>query len=108
MLIRPSCIGVFICFSIKKMMWVIKEDGETWNGEYFREVILEQNVFPFLKNVENVEDVDQATLLHDKAPCFNAIRTQGMLRNSGFDFFDDIVWPGSSPYLSLAKILVEY
>ena len=69
MVVRPSCIGVFICFSIKKMMWVIKEDNETWNGEYFREVILEQNVLPFLRDAENVEDVDQVTFLHDKAPC---------------------------------------
>lgn len=100
MVVRPSCIGIFICFSIKKMMWVIKEDGETWNGEYFREVILEQNVLPFLKDPENVEDVDQVTFLHDKAPCFKAMRTQEMLRNSGIDFFDNTVWPGSSPDLN--------
>lgn len=30
MAVRPSCINNL--FSIKKMIWVIKEVGETWNG----------------------------------------------------------------------------
>ena len=86
------------------MMWVIKDD-EKWNGEYnfVKLYILEQNVFPFLMNEENVEDIDQVTLLHDNAPCFKAMRTQEVLENSGFDFFDNTVWPGSSPDLNLCE-----
>lgn len=64
---------------------MIKEDGETSNGEYFHEVIHEENVFPFMRNEENLEDVDQITLLHDKAPRFKATQTQKMFRNSGFN-----------------------
>ena len=80
-MVHPSCIEVFICFGIKKMMWVIKENGETLIREYFRQVILEQNILPFLTNAENVEDVDQVTVLHDKAPCFKAMRTQRDVKN---------------------------
>jgi hypothetical protein len=34
---RAQCIGLFLCFSEKKMMWVIKEKGESWDGAYFRQ-----------------------------------------------------------------------
>ena len=81
-------------------MWVIKENCKTWNSEYFCEVILEQYVLPFLRDAENGEDVDQVTFLHDKAPCFKAMRMQEMLRNSGIDFLDNTVWPGRSPDLN--------
>ena len=46
---HPNCIGIFICFSAKKMMWVLKEKGESWNGDYFRQILLE-NVIPFLQD----------------------------------------------------------
>lgn len=97
---HPTCIGIFVCFTIKKMMWVLKEDGASWTGEYFREIILTGNLLPFLRDPENVLDVDQVTLLHDKAPCFKALQTQDLLRRENVDFFDNTQWPGNSPDLN--------
>ena len=75
---HPECIGLFVCFTVKKLMWIIKEDGHSWNGEYFRS-ILSGSVFPFLKDEQNVFDPSQLTFLHDKAPCFKALATQQMI-----------------------------
>lgn len=97
---HPICIGIFVCFSVKKLMWVVKENGQTWTGEYFRETILEQAVIPFLKNEDNVLDPEQVTFLHDKAPCFKALATQQLLKDNDIDFFDNSQWPGNSPDLN--------
>lgn len=99
MVAHPECVGLFLCFTAKKLMWVIKEDGHSWNGEYFRS-ILSENVFPFLRDEENVVDPSQVTFLHDKAPCFKASATQQLLRSEGIDFFDATQWPGNSPDLN--------
>ncbi len=55
-------------FTAKRMNWVIKEKGQSWDGQYFRETISENHVIPFLKNEDNVIDVNQVTFVHDKAP----------------------------------------
>jgi hypothetical protein len=34
---HSACIGLFVCFSVRRMMWVIKDQGQSWNGEYFRQ-----------------------------------------------------------------------
>ena len=98
----PCCIGVFLCFTAKKMMWVLKEKGQSWDGAYFRQ-ILTDNIIPFLKNRENVIDVKQTTFLHDKAPCMKALATQQLLINNNVDFFSNTQWPGSSPDLNVAE-----
>ena len=41
------CIGIFLMFTSKRLLWVIKAKGESWTGEYFRDIILTQNVIPF-------------------------------------------------------------
>ncbi|CAF4752097.1 unnamed protein product, partial [Rotaria sp. Silwood2] len=56
---------MFIC---KRLLWVIKDKGESWTGQYFCDIILTQNVFPFLKNEDNVIDPDEVIFVHDKAP----------------------------------------
>lgn len=94
---HSQCIGLFICFTARKLMWVIKENGESWTGEYFRDTILQRHLIPFFQNPDNVIDVEQVTLLHDKAPCFKALATQQMLRDFNIDFFDNSQWPGNSP-----------
>ena len=81
-------------------MWVIKEQGETWTGEYFRNTILTENLIPFLRNDQNVIDVNQVTLVHDKAPCFKALATQQLLQDNAIDFFGNNEWPGNSPDLN--------
>ena len=98
----PKCIGIFLCFTAKKMMWVIKEKGESWDGTYFRKILLD-NVIPFLQNPTNVLSVGQTTFLHDKAPCMKALATQQILITNDIDFFDNSQWPGSSPDLNAAE-----
>ncbi|CAF4830585.1 unnamed protein product, partial [Rotaria sp. Silwood2] len=34
------CIGIFLMFTAKKLLWVLKEHGQSWDGVYFREIIL--------------------------------------------------------------------
>ena len=84
-------------------MWVIKEKGCSWDGDYFRNEILAQHVIPFLKNRQNVIDVKDTTFLHDRAPCMKALATQNMLKANGIDFFGNAEWPGSSPDLNACE-----
>ena len=99
-----KCIGVFLCFTAKKMMWVVKENGQSWDGEYFRKTILIDNVIPFLKSPENVMCPDETTFLHDRAPCMSALATQHLLRVNDIDFFGNSEWPGSLPDLNACEI----
>ena len=98
----PKCIGIFLCFTARKMMWVIKENGESWDGKYFRKILLD-DVIPFLQDRKNVVSVGQVTFLHDKAPCMKALETQRLLISNQIDFFDNSQWPGSSPDLNAAE-----
>ena len=61
---------------ISKMM---EEKEESWTSQYFRDVILTQHVFSFLKNEENGIAPDQVIFVHDKAPCMRAKMTQYLL-----------------------------
>lgn len=100
---HSDCIGLFLLFSARRLTWVIKERGESWDGEYFRSVILQENVIPFLKDPGCVVSVQDVTLLHDKAPCFKSLATQTLLRDNNIDFFDNSQWPGNSPDLNAAE-----
>ena len=71
-----SCIEVFIMFTCRGLLWAIKDKGESWPNKYFRDIILTQNVFPFLKNEENAIDPDEVRFVHGKAPCIQANKTQ--------------------------------
>jgi hypothetical protein len=97
------CIGIFIMFTCKRLLWVIKDKGESWNGEYFREIILTQNVMPFLNNEENVIDPDEVTFVYDKAPCMRANKTQHLLQENNVKFWGNDIWAGNSPDLNVAK-----
>lgn len=99
----PSCIGIFVMFTAKKMLWVIKEHGQSWDGAYFRNVILVENVIPFLNDPDNVLVVGETTFLHDKAPCMRANATQQLLKENGIDYWGNDIWPGNSPDLNAAE-----
>ena len=96
----PDCVGVFIFFTARRMMWVVKPRGQSWDGDYFRQVILLKYIIPFLQNPENVLDV---TFLHDKAPCMKALQTQQLLRENIVDFFGNAEWPRNSPDLNVCE-----
>lgn len=83
---NQSCIGICIIFTCKRLFWVIKNKGESWTGQYFRDTILTQNVFPFLKNEDNVIDTDDVIFVHDKAPCMRANKTQHLLQDNNVKF----------------------
>lgn len=100
---NQACIGIFVIFTAKKLHWVIKDKGESWTGQYFRDVILTENVIPFLKNEENVIDPDEVTFVHDKAPCMRANQTQHLLQDNGLKFWGNDIWPGNSPDLNAAE-----
>jgi len=100
---NPSCIGIFVMFTAKKLLWVLKEKGESWDGSYFRETILKQHVIPFLKDPQNVLAVDEAVFIHDKAPCMRAKATQQLLKAENVEFWGNDIWPGNSPDLNPAE-----
>ena len=82
----PKCIGIFLMFTAKRMMWVIKEDGQSWNSQYFREIVLTNHVIPFLKNRENVLSIKETTFLLDRASCMKALATQKFFKDKKVDF----------------------
>lgn len=100
---KSSCIEVFICFTAVKLMWVIKDNGASWDGAYYRQCILTEKVIPFLSNYKNVLDPEEVVYLHDSASCHKANATQLLLKDSNIDFFDRTEWPGSSPDLNAAE-----
>ncbi|CAF3502960.1 unnamed protein product, partial [Rotaria sp. Silwood2] len=69
---NQPCIEIFEIFTAKRLHWVVKDKGESWTGQYFRDIILTERVFPFLKNEENVIDPDEVIFINDKAPCMRA------------------------------------
>jgi transposase len=100
---KPSCIGIFICFTAVKLIWVIKDDGASWDGAYYRQSILVENVIPFLTDSRNVLEPWEVVYLHDSAPCHKANATQALLKDCEIDFFDRTQWPGNSPDLNVAE-----
>ena len=96
------CIGIFVIFTVKELHWVIKDKGESWTGQYFRDIILTENVILFLKNEENVIDPDEVVFVHDKAPCMRANQIQHLLQDNGVKFWGNDIWPGNSPDLNVA------
>ncbi len=104
---RPTCIGVFVMFTAHQLLWVLKEQGELWEGTYFRQTILSDNVIPFLQNEENVPVVGEMTFVHDKAPCMRANATQALLHAAGIDFWGNDMWPRNSPDLNPTENIGE-
>jgi hypothetical protein len=87
-------------FTAKRMLWVFKEDGQSWDGAYFRDVILLESVIPFLNDEDNVISVGETIFVHDRAPCMKANATQQLLRDQKMKFWGNDMWPGNSPDLN--------
>lgn len=80
----------------------MKDKGESLTGQYFRDIILTENVFPFLKNKKNVIDVNEVIFVPDKAPCMRTNQTQHLLQDDDVKFWVNDIWPGNSPDLNAA------
>ncbi|CAF0900670.1 unnamed protein product [Rotaria sordida] len=87
----------------QRLLWVLKEHGQSWDGAYFREIILPQHVIPFLRDPANVLDTDEVIFLHDKASCMKANATQHLLEDEGMKFWGNSIWPGNSPDMNPAE-----
>ena len=95
----PDCIGLFLLLTARRMMWILKDRGESWDGQYFRETVI-PSVHNFLTDEDNVIDTEDVILLHDKAPGWASNATQEMLREGPIDFFSKSEYPGNSPDLN--------
>ena len=40
----------FLLFTCKRLLWAIKDKGESWTGEQSPDIILTRNVISFLNN----------------------------------------------------------
>jgi len=80
---RLMCIVEF-----KKLQITYLRPATARTGEYFRNTVLTDNVLRFLRDEDNVLDVQEVCFLHDKVPCFKALATQELLWESGIDFFN--------------------
>ncbi|CAF1396537.1 unnamed protein product [Didymodactylos carnosus] len=62
-----------------------------------------QHVGPFMKNEENVIDVDEVIFVHDKAPCMKPNMTQQLIQDNNIKFWGNNIWAGNSPDLNVAE-----
>ena len=72
-------------------------------GTYFKDEIFVETVIPFSKNPQNVLNVKETTILHDKAPCMKKIATHQLVRSNSINFFDNNQWPGYAPHLNVCE-----
>lgn len=79
------CIGVCIIMSCKTISWLIKDQGQSWDGEYFRQSVIPW-VEDFMTDTDCVEDPDLACLVHDCCPGWSARATQQQMEETGIDF----------------------
>ena len=86
MIKNQACIGIFVIFTCKRLLWVINNKGKLWTGQYVRDMILTENVIPFLKNEEKVVDVDESIFVYDVASCMPANTTQHSLYDNAIQF----------------------
>ena len=68
-------IGIFVMFTAKRLLWVLKQHERSRDEICFRVVFLQQHVISFLRNSANVLDTDEVVFLHNKAPCMKANTT---------------------------------
>ena len=102
-----ECVGVFLVITSKGLAWNIKEVGQSWDGDYFRETVLPDCLLPFLRQRKNRQgSFDDITFLHDMAGCFRSAGTQQMMEDEGLSGFGSSGpgrWPGNSPDLNPAE-----
>ena len=64
---NAAVIGIFMLFTSNRLMCIITEYGQSWDGEYFRSEVLPV-VFELFKKSANVLSSSDVVILYDKAP----------------------------------------
>lgn len=86
----PTCVGFYLCFTEKRMIWDVKAEGMSWTGDYYRKILTDK-VIPFLQHPANIhgggDPMMPVKLLHDNASCHRAYATQDLLISYDIDFF---------------------
>ena len=100
---NARCVGIFVMFTTKTLTWALKEQGQSWDGVYFREIILQQHVIPFLRDPNNVLNTNEVIFLHDKVPCMKGNATQHLLEDEGIKYWGNSSWSGNSPDMNSAE-----
>ncbi|CAF2973001.1 unnamed protein product [Rotaria sp. Silwood2] len=90
-------------FTAKKLLWALKEHGQSWDGAYFRGIILQQHVISFFRDPTNVLETNEVIFLHDKAPCMKANATQHLLEDEGVKFWGNSIWTDNSSDMNPAE-----
>ena len=93
---NARCIGIFLMFTAKQPLWVLKEYRQSSDGVYFRQIILRQHVIPFLHDPINVLHTNAVIFLRDKAPCMKANATQQLLEDEDVKFWGNSIWHGNN------------
>lgn len=107
-----SCIGFYLCFTQKRMVWSVKRSGESWTGDYFRNTVIKKTLVPFLRDPANCAGHVTATcVLHDNAPGWKAYATQALLDEEKIDHFPsrgDGRYAPYSPFFNPCEMLGSY
>ena len=86
-------------FAAKRLLWFIKDEGQSWNVGYLSETVLFEKVVPFFHDEHNVVSVGETKFVLDRKPCMKANATQLLLREQGLKFWVNEMWPWNSPWL---------
>ena len=101
---KPDCIGIFVLIAHFGVWYDIKDEGQSWDNVYFREIIPE--VFDFVN--AHSEHALMNMLQHDCAPGWKANAVQDLLIElfGAENFIPSRLnqpvprWPGNSPDLN--------
>jgi hypothetical protein len=97
------CLGIFVMFTAKEFLWVLKEQRQSWYEVYFREIILQQHVIPFPRDPNNVLGTNEVMFLHHKSPCMKANATQHLSEDETVNSWDNSIWLGNSSDMKPAE-----
>jgi len=103
---NSQCVGICVAISSVAVWYDIKEEGQSWDGNYFRTKII-PSIKEWANKPNNVPDPSKMIIQHDCCPGWKAHTTQSLLVQCfGMAHFipqlDDEAnpiprWPGNSP-----------
>ena len=81
---NPACVGVCVMMSAKTISFIIKEQGQSWDGAYFRDTVI-PHLETFIDDEDNFYDNTLACVVHDRCPGWRANATQTLLDDLQID-----------------------